>query len=121
MIKIVTVNDIKTTNESTDNKVRKSWVLAIPDDYKQRLQSFPGQVKMQFYRDFDKQIHELWVKKLAEANQAAKDAGAKLVGKDGLKHFEETYCVNPDEVLIEAAKEVLIKFIEQNPLNAGTV
>lgn len=121
MIKEITMNDIKATGDIVVNKVRKAWVAGMPDEYKEKIKAFPSLTKKTLYKQFDTEVHQLWTDLLAEANAKAKENGAKLVGKDGLKHFEDEHCVNPDQLLIQAATEFLVKFVNENPLNEGTV
>lgn len=109
----ITVNDLQpkhSRGESADNRIRKAWSLQMPDEVKAKFAHFPGQVKRQLYISFDKEVNEIWVTMLAKANKHAADNNAKEVRVNGLKRLEDAYCVDPDEVLIQAAQIFIERF-----------
>lgn len=109
----ITVADLQakhSTGESADNRIRKAWSLQMPEEVKAKFKHFPKDVKMQLYRSFDKETNEIWTNMLANANATAKDSGAKHVRVNGFVRLEEQFCVDPDELLIQAAQIFIERF-----------
>ncbi|ADG60009.1 RNA polymerase binding [Acinetobacter phage Acj9] len=100
--------------ESADNRIRKAWSLQMPDEVKAKFAHFPGDVKRQMYKGFDAEVNEIWTKMMSDANQHAKDSGAKTVRVNGFTRIEDQYCMDPDELLIQAAQSFITKFAQRD-------
>ena len=114
--KEITVNDLQpkhSRGESADNRIRKAWSLQMPDEVKAKFSHFPGEVKRQLYVSFDKEVNEIWVNMMANANKRAGEQGAKEVLIDGVKRLEDAYCQDPDELLIQAAQIFIERFAQR--------
>ncbi|AZU98663.1 RNA polymerase binding protein [Acinetobacter phage vB_AbaM_PhT2] len=114
--KEITVNDLQpkhSRGESADNRIRKSWSLQMPDEVKAKFANFPGDVKRQLYISFDKEVNEIWTSMLSKANENAAKNNAKEIRVNGLRRLEDAYCVDPDEVLIQAAQIFIERFAER--------
>ena len=115
----VTVADIqakKTIGDSCDTRVRKSWVLQMPEDQKAKFDKFPGYVKIQLYRSFDYEVQEIWVKLMRMAHKTALENGAKYVKVNGISRLEDAFCTNTDELLLEAARIWLEDFSNRSAM-----
>lgn len=103
----VTTRDIQakhSRNESADTRVRKSWVLQMTEDLKEGFDHLPAPVRKELYRKFDKVVHDTWVARLRAHNENARAQGARVLNFDGDKRFEDAFCVDTDEVLLDVAK-----------------
>ena len=94
----------KTAGESCDTRVRKAWVLQMPEEQKAKFEKFPGYVRHQLYKSFDSDIIEIWVKLMRNAHQAALKDGAKYIRVAGISRLEDEFCADSDELLIMAAQ-----------------
>lgn len=99
-----------TIGDSCDTRVRKSWVLQMPEEQKAKFENFPMIVKTQLYRSFDYEVQGIWVKLMMNARIEAEKAGAKYVKVAGISRLEDEFCVNTDELLILAAQMWLDDF-----------
>lgn len=109
----ITVSDLQpkhSRGESADNRIRKSWSLQMPESVKKKFSHFPKDVKTQLYASFDKEVGAIWTKLLNDANSNAELSGAKEVRVNGFKRLEDSFCKDPDELLIQAAQLFIIEF-----------
>ena len=89
----------------------------MPEEYVEQFKKYPGSVRIQLYKQFDKEVHALWSDLLKTANEKAKESGVEMTKtKTGYKVFDKDHCVDTDEVLINAAQLFVTKFINENPL-----
>ncbi|EQA7786758.1 RNA polymerase-binding protein RpbA [Acinetobacter baumannii] len=112
----ITVNDLQpkhSRGESADNRIRKAWSLQMPDEVKAKFKDFPGDVKRQLYKSFDAEVNEIWTQFLVNRNKHASESGAKEVRVNGFRRLEDKFCVDPDELLIEAAKIFIERFAKR--------
>lgn len=101
--------------ESADTRIRRSWSLQMPDEVKSKFSNFPGDVKRQLYKSFDAEVNEIWTEMLSKSNQKAQDSGAKVLRIEGEVRYEDKYCNDPDDLLIQAA-QVFITRLATRPL-----
>lgn len=114
--KSVSANQIQTRHSdgsSADNRVRKSWVLQMPDEVKNKFKHLPGQVKQQLYKSFDDEVKEIWVKMMNVENQTAIDNNASVKKIDGEKVFVDTN-VDTDNLLLIAAQQFIEDFSKRD-------
>lgn len=117
----ITVNMLQSKHsegKSADNRIRKSWSIQMPDDVKAKFSHFPSAVKLQMYKSFDAEVNEIWTKMLADANNNAKAQGAKNVRIDGFVRLEDKFCIDPDELLIQAAQIFIERFAKRDAKSA---
>ena len=110
---IVTVADIqakKTSGESCDTRVRKAWSLQMTAKQRSKFENFPGFVKIQLYKGFDKEVLSIWIDMMRQYNRRAIESGAKFVKVNGFSRFEDSWCTDVDEMLLVAAQLWLDEF-----------
>lgn len=101
--------------ESADTRIRRSWTLQMPEEVKSKFSHFPGDVKRQLYKSFDLEVNEIWTSMLAKSNAEAQQQGAKTIRVDGESRFEDKFCKDPDDLLIQAA-QVFITRLATRPI-----
>lgn len=104
----------KTIGDSCDTRVRKSWVLQMPESEKAKFEKFPGYVRQQLYRSFDYEVQDIWVRLMRDAHKAALENGAKYIKVNGIQRLEDDFCTNTDELLILAAQLWLDDFAKRS-------
>lgn len=113
----ITTADIqpkKTIGDSCDTRVRKSWVLQMPETEKAKFEQFPGYVRHQLYRSFDYEVQEIWVRLMRDSHKSAIENGAKYVKVGGISRLEDAFCFDSDELLILAAQLWLDDFAKRS-------
>lgn len=113
--KTISAKDLRakfTSDESGENKLRKAWVLQMPDEVKEKLKTYPGAVRIQLYKQFDKEVNDIYADNLRIARETALANGAKYERIDGVDRLTKG-TVDQDEVLIESAVQWINKFISE--------
>lgn len=114
MINFVDVKDIQVQNVRADsnpnnqNKIRKSWVLALPEEtqsiIKEKIKD--STARFAFYKSVDDDVNNKWVELMRKHYSEAVASGAKIIldTKTGGYRLENDYCVNADEQLVAAGQ-----------------
>lgn len=120
MLNIITTKDIQVSkvradsNPNNDNKIRKAWVLQLPEFVQVKIkEKFKFQeVRFAFYHGVDDTVSEKWVEIMRKHYNDSVAQGAKIVlDRSGAERLEDAYCVDADEQLIEAATSVVFEIL----------
>ncbi|ARW57475.1 RNA polymerase binding [Serratia phage CHI14] len=118
----ITVKDIQPKNVRTDsnpnndNKIRRSWVLQMPEEIQARIKDKlkVAEVRWAYYAGIDEAVSTKWVEIMRKYYEDSIAAGAKLVADPyGPDRLEDEFCVDADEHLIEAAFIVVNEVISE--------
>ena len=112
MLNIVTdVKEIQPKNVRTDsnpnnqNKIRRAWVLMLPEAIKRKLPD--AEVRFAYYSSVDNSVSEKWIEVMRKHYDRSIKAGAKVIlDKVGGERLEDEFCTNADEQLLVAAEIV---------------
>lgn len=107
----ITVKDLRctATREQADNVLRKSWVLQMPEDKVKFLEKLPQETRFEFYESMDHDVRQLHIQKMRQykADLAKQGIVPVLNPRDGVETLPKEYQRDTDEVLIEAAAEIV--------------
>lgn len=115
MINFVDVKDIQVKNVRADsnpnnqNRIRKSWVLALTEETKQAIKDKikDSEARFAFYKSIDDEVAEKWIELMRKHYNESIKAGAKIVtDRHGGERLENDYCVDADEQLVAAGQIV---------------
>ncbi|CAH6634779.1 RNA polymerase binding protein [Escherichia phage vB_Eco_SAP] len=110
----ITVADIQNKKTSLEfdramNKIRKAWVLQMPESEKAKMKVIPQQTRFELYAHIDDMVQKEWIAAMRKYYDDSIAKGAKTIrGKDIL---EKGYQIDTDELLIEAASVVVTRLI----------
>lgn len=110
----ITVADIQNKKTSLEfdramNKIRKAWVLQMPESEKAKMKVIPQQARFELYAHIDDMAQKEWIAAMRKYYDDSIAKGAKTIrGKDIL---EKGYQIDTDELLIEAASVVVTRLI----------
>lgn len=116
MLNIITdVKEIQPKNVRTDsnpnnqNKIRRAWVLMLPEEIKETIKrKLPdAEVRFAYYASVDTSVSEKWIEVMRKHYDRSIKAGAKVIlDKVGGERLEDEFCTNSDEQLLVAAEIV---------------
>lgn len=103
------------SNPNNDNKIRRAWVMLMPDKIKRDIKArFPESTnRYNLYSDIDLAVSQEWIKLMRDYYQESVSNGAKIVqDRNGNDRLEDSYCNKADDKLIQAAHNVVQYIIE---------
>lgn len=115
MINFVDVKDIQVKNVRADsnpnnqNRIRKSWVLALTYETQSRIKDKikDSETRFAFYKSIDDEVAQKWIELMRKHYDDSIKSGAKIVtDRIGGERLENDYCVNSDEHLVAAGQIV---------------
>lgn len=112
---IQVVNVRADSNPNNDNKIRKAWVMQIPELVQNKIkEKYKSQeARFAFYAAVDDAVSQKWIEIMRNHFKDSVAAGAKIVlTRSGAERLEDDYCVDADDQLIEAAAIVVAEVIE---------
>lgn len=102
MLNIVTdVKEIQPKNVRTDsnpnnqNKIRRAWVLMLPEEIKEAIKrKLPdAEVRFAYYSSVDNSVSEKWIEIMRKHYDRSIKAGAKVIlDKVGGERLEDEFC-----------------------------
>lgn len=104
------------SNPNNDNKIRKAWLLQLPESTKAKIKTKlkTSEVRWSYYDAIDTSVNDKWIEIMRKHFADSIAAGAKLVvDKAGAERLEDAYCVDTDEQLIEAAFIIVNEIIDE--------
>ena len=91
------------------NKIRKAWVLQMPESEKAKLKAIAQPARFELYKHIDDQVNKEWVTMMRKHYETSIAKGAKLIR--GTTILEKSYQIDTEELLIEAAGIVVTRLI----------
>lgn len=93
----ITVRDIQASSiisefGNLDGRIRKSWVLQMPVSVSAKLKAIPQKERFELYKDIDKMVRNEWVYTMKNRRES-----------------EPTHNVDTDEMMIQAARNIVTK------------
>lgn len=108
---MITVKDLKctATREQTDNVIRKSWVLQMPEAKKEFLAKLPQATRFEFYENMDRDVRDEWIDRMRvrKAKLAEQGIVPVLNPLTGIETLPKEYQHDTEELLIEAAFDIV--------------
>ncbi|QQG32198.1 RNA polymerase-binding protein [Citrobacter phage CkP1] len=114
-LNFVDVKDIQPKNVRTDsnpnnqNKIRRAWVLMLPEEIKEAIKrKLPdAEVRFAYYASVDNSVSEKWIENMKAHHDRSIKSGAKIIlDRVGGERLEDDFCVNADTHLVNAAEVV---------------
>lgn len=110
----ITVQDIQgKISDSADTKIRKAWVLQISDETRATIQSMPLESRRSMYKALDQDVLKHWIGKMRQHREDALANGVKMIRSNGFYRLPDEYCDQQDQMLIDAALEVIQLTVQQ--------
>ena len=111
----ITVADIQNKKTSLEfdramNKIRKAWVLQMPESEKAKMKVIPQQARFELYAHIDDMVQKEWIAAMRTYRENALAKGAKTIY--GTDILEKSYQIDTDELLIEVAGVVVALLIK---------
>lgn len=112
---VVDVKDIQVKNVRSDsnpnnqNRIRKSWVLALTEETQALIKDKikDSEARFAFYKSVDDEVSEKWLELMRKHYSDSIKSGAKIVtDRHGGERLEDDFCVNTDEYLVAAGQIV---------------
>ena len=106
----ITVADIQNKKTSLEfdramNKIRKAWVLQMPESEKAKMKVIPQQARFELYSHIDDMVQKEWIAAMRQYYGDSIAKGAKTI--HGTDILEKSYQIDTDELLIDAARVVV--------------
>ncbi len=110
----ITVADIQNKKTSLEfdramNKIRKAWVLQMPESEKAKMKVIPQQARFELYAHIDDMVQKEWIAAMRKHYNDSIANGAKTI--HGTDILEKSYQIDTDDLLIDAASVVVTRLI----------
>ena len=110
----ITVADIQNKKTSLEfdramNKIRKAWVLQMPESEKAKMKVIPQHPRFELYAHIDDMVQKEWIAAMRKHYNDSIANGAKTI--HGTDILEKSYQIDTDDLLIDAASVVVTRLI----------
>ncbi|WCZ66234.1 hypothetical protein [Yersinia phage MHG19] len=112
---MITVKDLQAKNQRSDfndNKIRKAWVLQTPTRHEEMFKKIPQESRFALYESIDIEVGNEWVRLMRAYREDLAQKGIKVEFnmKDCIERLPDEYCIDCDELLIQAGENVVATF-----------
>lgn len=110
-ISVFAIQNQKTSHEfdRAMNKIRKSWVLQMPESEKAKMRVIPQAARFELYAHIDDMVQKEWIAAMRKYYKDSIDKGAKTIR--GTNILEKGFQINTEELLIDAASQVITRLM----------